>query len=175
MKTMTALLILIAFLNWSCKSDKTTQTLGNTARIEDSLTLLKMINVRENAMKQKDIIAVMTQFSDDATFINSEGYFCMNKKEIEKFHNNLVNGDSIGYYYKAGNVYVRFLDGNNALVYYPWRMDWFNVANPNDTVVKEVGLMSLTAQKRNKEWLWVAITNQHTSKYFDDLSKHKFD
>ena len=139
----------------------------------DSLALVKMVNERENAMKKKDLATVMAQFSDDATFINAAGYYCANKDEIEKFHDGLTHMDSVGYYYKAGNVQVRILDRKNALVYYPWRMDWFEISNPDDTLKKEVGLMTLTAQKRNDKWLWVAVTNQHTQEYFDDLAKHK--
>jgi ketosteroid isomerase-like protein len=37
-------------------------------------------------MKTKDINKVMSQFSDDATFINSDGYFLATKKEIAAFH-----------------------------------------------------------------------------------------
>lgn len=139
----------------------------------DSLTLVKMVNDRENGMKEKDIPAVMAQFSDDATFINSVGFYCADKKEIENFHKGLTQMDTIGYYYKAGTANVRQLDQNNALVYYPWRMDWHNISNPADTLFKEIGLMTLSAQKRNDKWFWVAITNQHTPEYFDDLARHK--
>ena len=43
--------------------------------IADSLVLVNMIHARSIAMKNKDISAVMSQFSDEATFINSDGYF----------------------------------------------------------------------------------------------------
>jgi hypothetical protein len=171
MKRTIILIINIFFLLCSCDTNKTNSNIRNNVT-NDSLILVKMVKARENAMKIKDIATVMTQFSDDATFINSQGYYCANKREIEKFHNELTHLDSTGYYYKAGNVHVRILDTKNALVYYPWRMDWFNTSKPNDTLNKEVGLMSLTAQKRNDKWLWVAITNQHTSEYFNDLIKH---
>ena len=65
------------------------------------------------------------------------------------------------------------LDNKNALVYYPNRMDWYYVSNPKDTIEKETRLLTLSAQKRNGTWLWVAITNQQTLEYFDDLIKHK--
>jgi hypothetical protein len=171
MKLAAILSILILFFFSSCNTKTTNSAINNLP--DDSLTLVKMVLVREKAMKIKDISTIMTQFSDDATFINSQGYYCANKSEIEKFHNELTYLDSTGYYYKAGNVHVRILDSNNAIVYYPWRMDWFNTFNANDTLNKEVGLMSLTAQKRNDNWFWVAITNQHTSEYFNDLIKHK--
>ena len=73
----------------------------------DSLTLIEMVHTRENAMKKKDIGAVMAQFSDDATFINGEGYYLANKAEIAAFHKGLTQSDSIGYYYIAGHVHVR--------------------------------------------------------------------
>lgn len=162
---------LIIFL-CSCDMNKTKSSLSSNS-LTDSMILVQMVNKREEAMKKKDIASVMTQFSNDATFINSDGFFCGDKNEIEKFHNSLTHLDSIGYYYKAGNVLVRILNRETALVYYPWRMDWFKVTNPYDTLYKEVGLMTLTAAKRNDHWFWVAITNQHTKEYFNDLTKHK--
>ena len=132
-----------------------------------------MVTDRENAMREKDVPTIMSQFSDDATFINAVGLYSADKKEVEKFHNGLTRMDSISYYYLAGKVTVRILDDNNALVYYPWRMDWYNISNLIDTLRKEIGLMTLSAQKRNGKWLWIAITNQHTPEYFEDLKKHK--
>jgi uncharacterized protein (TIGR02246 family) len=141
--------------------------------INDSVTLIKMVHERAEAMKHKNIDAVVAQFSDDATFINGEGYYLANKAEITEFHKGLTESDSIGYYYTVGKVHVRMLDENNALVYYPNRMDWFRVSNPKDTIEKETDLLTLSAQKRNGKWQWIAITNQPTIDYFDDLTKHK--
>ena len=165
------ILILISIL-YSCNtgSNDTGLKYNSTA---DSLALVKMVNERETAMKKKDIPAVMVQFSDDATFINGEGYYCANKAEIEEFHKGLTQNDSVGYYYTVGHIHVRILDDNNALVYYPNRMDWFKISNPKDTIEKETRLLTLTAQKRNNQWQWIAITNQQTLEYFDDLTKHK--
>jgi len=154
-----------------CSCNKTTSEKKHTS--DDSLKLIKMVRERENAMKEKNITIIMSQFADDATFINSAGYFFANKKEKELFHRYLSQNDSISYYYFAGDISIRFLDEKNALVYYPWRMDWFNVSNPKDTLKKEVGLMTLNAQKRENKWLWVAITNEHTPDFFQNLEKHK--
>jgi uncharacterized protein (TIGR02246 family) len=132
-----------------------------------------MVRDRETAMKNKDLESVMKQFSDDATWINSEGFYYANKKEIETFHYNLTHQDSIGYHYLAGKVKIRMVDNNDAIVNYPWRMDWFNTFNPSDTLEKEVGLMTLSAQKRNEKWWWIAVTNQYTPVFFNDLTKHK--
>ena len=69
-----------------------------------------MVHARSDAMKKKDINAVMSQFSDDATFINSDGYFLANKTEIAAFHKALSQTDSLTYYYVAGHVHLRLLD-----------------------------------------------------------------
>ena len=170
MRTITLLILCLLLYSCDAGSDGTSVNYNST---NDSLALVKMVKARETAMKEKDIPAVMAQFSDDATFINSEGYYCANKAEIEAFHKGLTQSNSLGYYYTAGHVHVRILDKNNALVYYPSTMDWFKISNPNDTIEKEIRLMTLTAQKRNNQWQWVAITNQQTLEYFDDLTKHK--
>lgn len=171
MRTTTILIFLFFLFFHSCNNSNDIKVKYNS--MNDSLTLVKMVNERENAMKKKDIDAVMAQFSDDATFINGEGYYLANKEEIAAFHKGLTQSDSIGYYYIAGNVHVRMLDNKNALVYYPNRMDWYRVSNPKDTIEKETRLLTLSAQKRNGNWQWVAITNQQTPEYFDDLTKHK--
>ena len=170
MRTTTILIISsLLFLN-SCDNTDVSEKNNST---NDSLFLIEMVRVRENAMKKKDISTVMAQFSDDATFINSEGYYLANKAEIAAFHKELTQSDSVGYYYLAGHVHVRMLDNKNALVYYPDRMDWYRNSNPKDTIEKETRLLTLSAQKRNGTWQWVAVTNQQTPEYFDDLTKHK--
>jgi uncharacterized protein (TIGR02246 family) len=170
MSTITILIVASLLLLNSCGNTEIKETNSSTS---DSIILVKMVHVRETAMKKKDMDAVMAQFSDDATFINGEGYFLANKAEIAAFHKGLTQSNSIGYYYIAGYVHVRMLDNNNALVYYPNRMDWYRNSNPKDTIEKETRLLTLSAQKRNGTWQWVAITNQQTPEYFDDLPKHK--
>ena len=172
MRVITIVISFLSFLS-SCRNDNE----GNkkSSAISDSLTLLQMVHDRESAMKKKDIDAVMAQFSEDATFINGDGYFLANKAEIAAFHTGLTQSDSIGYHYIAGNVHIRILDENNALVYYPNRMDWYRVSKPNDTIEKETRLLTLSAQKRRGKWQWIAITNQQTIEYFNDLTKHKIE
>jgi hypothetical protein len=172
MKPTTILAASLFLLLCSCEINKTDSD-AKSSENKDSITLVNMVKEREFAMKNKDIPSVMSQFSDDATFINSAGYYLANKKEIENFHDNLLHMDSSAYHYKAGKVHVRFIDEKNALVYYPWRMDWYKIPDADDTVFEEVGLMTLTAQLRNEKWQWIAITNQHTKEYFEDLTKHK--
>ena len=144
-----------------------------SAYAPDSLILLSMVQTRQFAMKQKDIPSVMKQFADDATLINPAGYFYENKKEIESYYNTVTHLDTITYNYTSGTVELRMLDGNNALIYYPWEMDWYNTKKTGTILYKEFGLMSISAQKRNTSWYWVAVNDQHTSDFFDDLYEHK--
>ncbi len=181
MKTIvftTSFLLLIC----SCQTKETNNRTTNTTST-DSLALLEMIKVREKAMKEKDMKTVMSQFRDDATFINSNGFYFKNKKEIESFHKKLTLNDTVGYTYKAGIATIRILSPDFALAYYPWEMDWYKLPTLKDTInwyklsaqkdtIKEIGLMSLTAQKDNTGWKWKAITNQHTEEYFNDLKTH---
>ena len=155
----------------SCQTKKASDKIENS-RNNDSVSLLQMVQVREKAMKEKDIKTIMTQFRDDATWINSGGFYFKNKQQIERFHTNLTHMDTVGYTYKAGKPTVKILNSEFALVYYPWEMDWYRLASPNDTM-REVGLMSLTAQKDQTGWKWNAVTNQHTEEYFDHLETHK--
>ncbi|MGW9684835.1 nuclear transport factor 2 family protein [Flagellimonas sp. 2504JD1-5] len=134
-----------------------------------------MIMDRERAMIDKNIDLVMPQFSEDATWINSQGYLFEGKKELEKFHVMFAENDSLNYYYEIGNPRIRFLDGNNALAYYSWKMFWFKKENPADTTFKEIGLMTLNAQKQNEKWKWVAVTNQHTPWFYKKIEPVKIE
>jgi hypothetical protein len=54
-------------------------------------------------MINKDIETAMSQFTDDATWINSVGTFYEGKTSLFKFHNMLSSNDSLGYYLEAGS------------------------------------------------------------------------
>ncbi|WP_420603252.1 nuclear transport factor 2 family protein [Flagellimonas sp.] len=158
----------LVFFSFSCKKENPLlQT--QESFYADSLSLVGMIQEREKAMITKNIDLVMHQFSEDATWINSQGYLFEGKKELEKFHVMFAENDSLDYYYEIGNPRIRFLDRNNALAYYSWKMFWYKKENPADTTFKEIGLMTLNAQKQNEKWKWVAITNQHTPWFYETV------
>ena len=159
------------FLGFLCVLFNKSYCQGSYA--SDSLILLSMMQTRQFAMKKKDIPAVMKQFADDATLVNPGGYFYTNKKEIQDYLITVNHLDTITYNYSLGNVDVRMLDGSNALIYYPWEMDWYNIKQPGKILYKEFGLSSISAQKRNTLWFWVAVTDQHVPDFFEDLSDHK--
>lgn len=138
----------------------------------DSLQLVKMVNDRVQAMQKKDLNKVMIQFNEDATYINSAGYFYKNKKEIEQFHRAMLQNDSISFEYTAGVPHIRLLSDEYSLAYYPWKILWKTLNSPQEKVT-ETGLMSLTAKKTDGLWYWIAINNQHTPEFFNDLILHK--
>lgn len=153
---------------FSCQKEVSTSTKQQSIQA-DSLELVKMISEREKAMIRKDINSAMSQFSDNVTWINSQGYFFQGKPEVLNFHNMLAENDSLDYYYKAGIPRIRILDTNNALAYYSWKMFWYKKVTPADTVNKEIGLMTLTAKKYDGNWKWIAITNQHTPWFYNKI------
>lgn len=152
----------------SCQ-DKSNQESMVESFEKDSLVLVQMIADREEAMIQKDMNLAMSQFAEDATWINSQGYFFEGKNEVEKFHAMLAGNDSLEYYYEAGSPRVRVLDANNSLAYYSWKMFWFRKENMWDTVIREIGLMTLHAQKEDGTWKWKAVTNQHTPWFYQKV------
>ena len=131
--------------------------------------LTEMIAVREKAMIEKDIETAMSQFSDDATWINSQGYYFEGKQNIREFHAMLAGREEQDYTYEAGAPRIRILDASNAVAYYSWKMFWFEKGHPEKTVKDEIGLMTLTAQKRDGHWVWVAVTNQHTPWFYETV------
>ena len=128
-----------------------------------------MIAIREKAMVEKDIEKAMSQFSDDVTWINSQGYYFEGKNEVLKFHNMLAQNDSLDYYYEGGLPKIRIINNNNAIAYYSWKMFWFKKDNKTDTINREIGLMTLNAEKTRNKWKWIAITNQHTPWFYNSI------
>lgn len=153
----------------SCKQEYSTKKVEAYSAKTDSIEIVKMISKREKAMINGDINTVMSQFSENATWINSQGYYFEGKEEVLKFHSMLAENDSLDYYYEAGQPRIRIIDSNNAIAYYSWKMFWYKRAIPTDTTFKEIGLMTLTAQKYNSNWHWIAVTNQHTPWFYTEI------
>lgn len=121
-------------------------------------------------MIEKDIDTVMSQFSDDATWINSQGYYFEGKQNVLEFHSMLAGNNLLGYLYQAGEPRIRLIDSSNAIVYYSWKMFWYQKGDPSDITKKEIGLMTLTAQKRQGNWHWIAVTNQYTPDFYEEIN-----
>jgi len=162
------IIFVLASFYFSCDTGVST-TSKQTSSKEDSLLLVKMIVDRESAMIKKDINSVLDQFSEDITWINSQGYYFQGKNEVQKFHNMMAQNDTLDYYYKAGIPRIRIVDMDNAIAYYSWKMFWYKKQTPSDTITREIGLMTLTAKKKNNRWKWIAITNQHTPWFYDEI------
>lgn len=158
----------------ACRKQEVQTSLENTVE-QDSLLLAQMIAERETAMIKKDINLAMDQFSEDATWINSQGYFFEGKEEVKKFHGMLAENDSLDYYYEAGIPRIQVLDQKNAIAYYSWKMFWYRKQMPRDTTFKEIGLMTLHAQKQQGVWKWCAVTNQHTPWFYEEIRPVKID
>jgi len=162
------ILIVLILSLFSCRQEVSTKKNESSTKA-DSLELVKMIFEREKAMINKDIEIAMSQFSDDVTWINSQGYYFEGKDEVLKFHNMLAENDSLDYYYEVGIPKIRIFDFDNAITYYSWKMFWYKKETPTDTVNKEIGLMTLTAKKYKNNWKWIAITNQHTPWFYEEI------
>lgn len=74
----------------------------------------------------------MSQFDEDATWINSQGYFFEGKGNVLEFHQMLAGNDSLDYFYEAGVPRIRILDSSNAIAYYSWKMFWYEKGAPQD-------------------------------------------
>lgn len=133
----------------------------------DSLALVQMVADRENAMNHRDMQTLLSQYSDDFTFINTAGSY-LTRPDMPKFDSVLYAYDSTRY--RGGKVNVRLLDSTNALVYYAWQVDRYRAVNP---LLNEIGLMTLSAQKRSGRWVWVAMTNQSTPRFIEDVVKNR--
>jgi len=154
----------------SCQQNNSDSApIGVETEIIVSKQLTDMISVREKAMIEKDIETAMSQFDEDATWINSQGYFFEGKRNVLEFHQMLAGNDSLDYFYEAGVPRIRVLDSSNAIAYYSWKMFWYEKGAPQHIVNREIGLMTLSAQKRDGRWYWVAVTNQHTPSFYEAI------
>lgn len=168
-------LLISILLIFSSQNESPQQAFISNSFKSDSLQLLEMISHREDAMINKDLDVAMAQFTENATWINSQGYYFEGIDEVKKFHRMLADNDSRDYYYEAGTPRIRITDQHNALVYYSWKMFWYKKANKTDTTFKEIGLMTLVAQKQKNEWKWIAVTNQHTPWFYERIDPVKID
>ena len=166
---MKKLVLIIAISLLGCYREPTHFISREAIRAIDKQKIEDMIAAREQGMIAKDLASVMNQFSENATWINSQGYYFEGKPVIEKFHKMMFDNDSLDYEYLAGKAKVRVLDNQNASAYYGWQMNWIHRINTNDTVNKEIGLMTLTAQKTDSTWHWKAVTNQHTPWFYKSI------
>ena len=166
---MNKLFLIIAISLLNCNHEPTHFISREAIQAIDKQKIEEMIAAREKGMITKDLVPVMKQFSEDATWINSQGYYFEGKQVIEKFHKMMFYNDSLDYEYITGKSKVRLLDNQNAIAYYSWQMNWINRFNVIDTVKKEIGLMTLTAQKVDSTWHWKAVTNQHTPWFYDKI------
>ncbi|MCB0277855.1 MAG: nuclear transport factor 2 family protein [Calditrichaeota bacterium] len=167
------LIIVMVICLTACKQSKVQDHISKEFAA-DSLILLQMIASRERAMIEKDIETAMSQFSDDATWINSQGYYFEGKSDVRNFHRMLAANDSLDYFYQAGKAKVRLVSPETAIVYYPWKMFWYKKIN-SDTTFREIGLMTLNARKEKSGWKWIAVTNQHTPWFYDEIEAVKAD
>jgi len=137
--------------------------------------LTDMIRVRGNAMRDRNIDLAMSQFSPDATWVNSQGYYFEGKKVLRQFHQMLMSRKELDYRYMAGSPRVRLIDADNAIVYYGWKMPWFKRDSPQEIVNDETGLMTLNAQRRKGQWMWIAVTVQHTPWFYETIEPEVID
>lgn len=159
-------LVLLTFCCWSNASQKS----ANDIIMSDKTILSNMIAIREQAMIDKDVAIAMSQFSDDITWINSQGYYFEGKKSVYEFHEMLVKNKTSDYLYEAGEPRIRIIDSHNAIVYYSWKMFWFDKGYPKKISKEEIGLMTLSAQKQQGKWYWLAVTNQHTPWFYETIN-----
>lgn len=163
------LIIALALSMLSC-ADKDDNLIDSIPRhTADSLALATMVMERERAMIKKDVSLAMSHFSEDATWINSQGYLFEGEKHVKEFHTMMTSRDSVDYYYEIGEPRIRLIDTKNAIVYYSWKMFWYSKFNPTDTTFKEIGLMTLHANKQSDQWKWIAVTNQHTPWFYERI------
>src|SRR5262249_1585285 len=144
-------------LSLSCVGTPRAPAVSTAVQVGDSIALTKMVTDYVAAARRRDL-GELASFADDATFITTGGAYVRGEAKLSAFYNNLIGTtDSVGY--DAGTPVVRLLDTRNALVYFTWRVNWYR-SPPRQTQLNDIGMMSVTAQKRDGRWLWVAITSQ---------------
>ncbi|MBT4519574.1 MAG: nuclear transport factor 2 family protein [Halieaceae bacterium] len=173
--TKNSYLLLLLPLFFCGNSMATQNALDSSSNSKDIATLTNMIEQREHAMISRDIGTAMSQFSEDITWINSQGYLFEGKQSVLEFHTMLANNKTLDYSYEAGKPRIRITGPNSAIVYYSWKMFWFSKGQPDEISNKEIGLMTLSAQKQRGEWHWIAVTNQHTPWFYETIDAATID
>jgi uncharacterized protein (TIGR02246 family) len=146
------------------RADLAAQTRANN----DSVALAKTVVDYIEATKRNDRRGELAVFADDATFITTSGRYIGGIKALEAFYDNLV-GTTDSVRYVNGAPAVRLLDDRNALVYYTWKINWYWRGRP--PMLDDIGMMTITAQKRGDRWYWLAITSQRLPEFVDQIVK----
>src|SRR3954452_3405430 len=107
----TSVLILLAGLAAASAYRSDSRVGAAAIRSIDSLTLVQMVQERARAMNHKDVPAILAQYADDFTFINTSGLY-LTRAEMDRFDGGLLDVDSTRY--RIGSVVVRSLDSSNA-------------------------------------------------------------
>jgi hypothetical protein len=96
------------FLNFPCKEGDGSEHISN----QDSILISKMIWVRKKGMIDRNLDVVISQFDQEATWINSQGYYFEGRPEILKFPTMLNGNDSFDnyYYYEARIPLVKVIN-----------------------------------------------------------------
>jgi hypothetical protein len=94
------------FLNFPCKEGDGSKHISN----QDSILISKMIWVREKGMIDRNLDVVISEFDQEATWINSQGYYFEGRPEILKFPTMLNGNDSLDYYYEARIPLVKVIN-----------------------------------------------------------------
>ena len=137
--------------------------------IDDSTQLTTMIENRAIYMQTKNFKEMERQFTDDISWINSQGYLFDGKKDVMLFLNGLTKKKNRGYIYQAGTPKIKIIDRKNAIVNYAWNMLWHKKENITDTIYNEIGLMTLYCVKEKNEWKFTSIVVQHTPYFYDTI------
>jgi uncharacterized protein (TIGR02246 family) len=133
---------------------------------DDSVHLVSMVREYVDATRHQDTAKELANYSEDATFLTTAGRYMVGKKALKAFYRRLV-GTTDSIHYRAGTPVVRMLDSQHALVYYTWKVEWYRTGQPSN--LDDVGMMTISAQKRNRRWYWVAVTSQRLPAFFDSI------
>lgn len=136
----------------------------------DSLAIARTVLDYVEATRQQNVTGELASFTDDATFITTNGRYIAGKRQLEAFYAGLV-GTTDSIHYRNGSPVVRMLDAHNAVVYYTWEVDWYR--SRGNSNLNDIGMMTISVQQRDGKWQWVALTSQRMPEFFDMITERR--
>ncbi len=147
-------LLLLAF---SLLSAGTIRAAGAT---DDEAAIRALEVQQQEAWNRHDAKAYASLFSEDGDCVNVVGWWWKGRAEIEKKLADAyvyVFNESV---FKLGDVTVRFLEANTAIVHVRWTMT--GARTPQGIPVPQQGIQTQVVQKQAGKWLIAAFQNTNS-------------
>ena len=137
-----------------------TQIAGAADQTQDEAAIRQIEAQQQEAWNRHDAKAYAALFTEDGDCVNVVGWWWKGRAEIER---KLTDAYAFVFAQSAltvGDVTVRFLDSDSAIVHLRWTMT--GARTPQGLPTPQQGIQTQLVQKRSGKWLIAAFQNTNS-------------